>query len=204
MDPLVSARASATVRAFLAIPLTAAVLDEIQKLQHALQRGLPADYVRWIRPEQLHLTLRFFGNLATEDLANAEAATQEACAGVAELRLTAQGVGVFPHAHAPRMVWVGITGELQSLKELHEAIQQRTRPWGEPPEAREFQPHLTIGRIKRPNRKAAEMLSKHLNEWSAQAVGEWRVNRIELMRSVLGPQGSTYSVLATAPLGAKP
>ena len=203
MDPLDSARACAIVRAFLAIPLTAAVINEIQKVQHALQRGLPADYVRWTRLDQLHLTLRFFGNLATEDLANAEAATQEACAGFAEFQLKAEGVGLFPNPRAPRIVWVAITGAVASLKTLHGAIQERTRHWGEPPEAREFQPHLTIGRIKRPNLRDAETLSQRGREWCGQRLGEWRVDRVELMRSVLLPQGSTHSVLATARLDAQ-
>ena|SRR5438093_1605599 len=190
----------ATVRAFLAIPLGQDLLDEMQKVQEALRQSLPPDYVRWVRPDQRHLTLRFFGNLPTEDLPNVEAAMKQASTGISEFQLRAEGVGFFPNSRVPRIVWVGIMGEMDHLKRLHRMIQQHTGHWGEPPETREFQPHLTLGRIKLPNAKSAEALGQRAEEWAGKRLAEWRVDRVELMRSMLGPQGSTYSLLATARL----
>src|SRR5262245_8028220 len=178
-----------TIRAFLAIPLAPAVVDGIQKVQQALQQKLPSDFVRWVRPDQLHLTLRFFGNVATEDLAGIEAATKQACVGIGQFQLSTEGAGFFPNRRAPRIVWVGITGEVKPLKMLYEAIQEHTQRWGQPPELREFQPHLTIGRIKHPNAKACESLAQSAEAWTGRRSGDWQVDRLELIRSVLSPNG---------------
>ena len=187
---------SGTIRAFLAIPLASAVVDVIQEVQQVLQQKLPTDYVRWVRRDQLHLTLRFFGNVATEDLAGIEAATKQACVGIGPFQLSTEGAGFFPNRRAPRIVWVGLTGEVKQLKRLHQAIQEHTCHWGQPPEHREFQPHLTIGRIKHPKTRACESLAKSAEAWAGRRSGDWQVDRLELIRSVLSPNGSTYSRLA--------
>jgi 2'-5' RNA ligase len=189
------ARDSGTIRAFLAIPLAPTVIEAIRKMQEVLQRKLPSDYVRWVRPDQLHLTLRFFGNVAIEDMASIEAATKQACVGIGQFQLSTEGAGFFPNRRAPRIVWVGITGEVKQLKRLHEAIQEYTQHWGQPPEHREFQPHLTIGRIKHTNTGACESLANSAEAWTGGS-GDWQVDRLELIRSILSPNGSTYSRLA--------
>jgi 2'-5' RNA ligase len=187
---------SGTIRAFLAVPLVATVVDVIQEVQQVLQQNLPTDYVRWVRPDQLHLTLRFFGNVATEDLAGIEAATKQACVGIGQFQLSTEGAGFFPNRRAPRIVWVGITGEVKQLKKLQQSIQEYTQHWGQPPERREFQPHLTIGRIKHPNARASESLAKSAETCTGVRSGDWQVDRVELIRSVLSPNGSCYSGLA--------
>jgi RNA 2',3'-cyclic 3'-phosphodiesterase len=187
---------SGSIRAFLAIPLAPAVVDVIQEVQQVLQQKLPTDYVRWVRPDQLHLTLRFFGNVATEDLAGIEAATRQACVGIGPFQLSTQDAGFFPNRRAPRIVWVGLTGEVEQLKKLQQSIEEYTQQWGQPPERREFQPHLTIGRIKHPNAGACESLAKSAEAWAGRGSGDWQVDGLELIHSVLSPNGSTYARLA--------
>jgi 2'-5' RNA ligase len=195
---------SPRVRAFIAVPVDPLVISQITDVQRTLRERTSPDFVRWVRPEQLHLTLRFFGNVPLAQLPGIEAATRMACVSSTEFRLAAQGVGCFPNLRGPRVVWVGITGETGRLDEFRQAIANHTRSFGEPPEERPFQPHLTIGRIKQPNAQSKELLAKRASESAQKNFGEWRVSHVELMRSVLGPQGSTYSILATIPLGHQP
>jgi 2'-5' RNA ligase len=189
------------VRAFIAVPVDPLVIGQITEVQRTLREKTSPDFARWVRPEQLHLTLRFFGNVPLDQLPAIEAATRMACVSLPEFKLAAQAVGCFPNFRAPRVVWVGITGEIGRLDEFRQAIANHTRSFGEPPEERPFQPHLTIGRIKQQNPQGKELLAKRASESAQKNFGEWRVSHVQLMRSVLSPQGSTYSILATIPLG---
>src|SRR5262249_34255037 len=123
-----------------------------------------------------------------------------ACAGSSAFKLAAQGIGCFPNPRSPRIVWAGIIGNVPTLAELQQSIVKHTRAFGEPPDNRPFQPHLTLGRIKKPHSQSKKALAKHTAESADRSFGEWRVSHVELMRSVLSPQGSVYSVIATIPL----
>src|SRR5262245_24510458 len=155
---------STPVRAFIAVPVDAHVINQIAELQQVLREKLSPDSVRWVRPEQLHLTLRFFGNIPSNRLPDIEAATRTACAATAEFELAAQGVACFPDTRAPRVVWVGISGGEQMVQ-LQRAVIVHTRAFGAPPEERPFRPHLTIGRIKQPRRELNELLAARAANW---------------------------------------
>ena len=196
--------AFSNIRAFIAIPIDPVVIKEIVDWQQTLRKKLAPTFVRWVRSEQIHLTLRFFGNVPADQLPGIEAATRSACAAVPEFKLAAQGIGCFPNPRSPRIVWAGIIGDVGILAQLQQAIVEPTRGFGRPPEDRSFQPHLTIGRIKQPQSQSKEILAKHVGEAAVRNFGEWRVAQVDLMRRVLSPQGSTYSILATIPLIRQP
>ena len=188
-----------SVRAFIAIALEPGLVAELKKVQQELQARLPDDSVRWSRPEQLHLTLKFFGHVATQRLNDLAAALNRACAGIDSFQLALENVGCFPHTKKPRVLWTGIDGELESLRKLQERIEQETGNFGDHKEERLFQPHLTIGRIQAIGiaaRRAGEVVERtHVSK-----LGGWTVRQIKLMHSELAPQGARYTTLATVSL----
>ena len=185
------------VRAFIALPLEPALAAEIRKVQERLNALGGA--VRWISPEQLHLTLRFLGNVAANRLDDLAAALRRACARAAPIRLALEGAGCFPNMKSPRVIWIGIQGDLAPLRALQEQIAQETKPFGDHSDERAFQPHLSIGRVKAfgmEGRKVAQAIERA----TVPELGEWTVHHVLLVRSKLTPDGARYSTLAEVAL----
>src|SRR2546425_596522 len=135
-----------SIRAFIGLPLEPVLAAGIKKVQQRLNS--PGGAVRWISPEQLHLTLQFLGNVATDRLDDLTAALRRACARTAPFQLALEGAGCFPNTKSPRVVWIGIQGDLEPLRILQDQIAQETKNFGDHGAERAFQPHLTIGRVK--------------------------------------------------------
>lgn len=152
---------------------------------------------KWVRPENIHLTLKFLGNIDAADTAKITAAMMNAVQDQMPFSLVAKGVGVFPGIRRPKVVWVGLSGQRQSLLELQGALDANLADIGYPKETRPFKGHLTIGRIKRaPDSKTvAEMLQVHADFRS----DEFRVNQIILFKSELQHAGAVYSKLQAVP-----
>ena len=199
------------VRAFIAIELPPEILDPLARLQARVRRDVPPGLVRWARPEGIHLTLKFLGDVEQSRLPEIEAALREACAPHAPFALRIGDLGCFPHPKRPRVVWVGVqdTSSAQDhdvgpLARLHAAVERAIAPLGYPTDRRGFHPHLTLGRVKnaRPSaRKTAEWAA--LGEYVTHAkvrVGQMQVDAVHLMRSELLPSGAVYSALAVCPL----
>jgi 2'-5' RNA ligase len=186
---------SHAIRAFVAIPLPAALRAKLSVLQRDLQSNLPAGAVRWTRADQIHLTLKFMGNVAPESLPDLEGALQRACQAAPSFQVRAEGVGCFPDAKQPRIVWVGIAGAGDALQALQASIERETKQWGEP-DSRAFQPHLTIGRMKHATRDVASALAQALAAKAKAALGEWRAEEVELIRSQLSSEGPQYTRLS--------
>src|SRR2546430_2441511 len=142
-----AASASTSIRAFIAIALEPGSIAGLQKFQQELQAKLLGNPVRWVKPQQIHLTLRFLGHVPKDSLDDLAAVLNRAGAGVAPLRLVLEGAGCFPNRDSPRVVWVGIQGDLDSLRRLQAQIEQEAQTFGDHTEERVFQPHLTIGRV---------------------------------------------------------
>ena len=187
-----------TVRAFVAIELPdvvrtalGAAIAEIGAL-----RG-----VRPVRPEGVHLTLKFLGDVEAGRLGPVSEAIGEVARFVAPFSLGLGGTGVFPGTREPRVLWAGITGQLGELRELWRAIQTATSVLGFARDRRGFSPHLTLARIRHGSppgdmKRAVEALSR---VEFADGI-RMPVDRLSLMRSTLGPQGASYARLASARL----
>jgi len=187
------------VRAFIAIALEPGLTVELEKIQRQFQSRLSHDAVRWARPEQLHLTLRFLGNVSRAQLADLTAGLDRAPAGIAPFQLALEGAGCFPNMKNPRVVWIGINGELDSLRRLQIHIERVTSGFGDQTEKRPFQAHLTIGRVKAQG-KQTQALGALLEHASVPCLGHWTVRQFHLMQSELSGQGARYTALATVAL----
>src|SRR6266404_8646338 len=135
------------IRLFVAVNLSAALKRKLAQVQQEIASRVGKGAVRWTRAEQLHITLKFLGYVPETNVRQVQANLLSASRGSARLRLGAQGLGCFPGAKSPRVIWVGINGEVAPLLRLQKQIEAATVDWAEP-EKREFTPHLTLGRVK--------------------------------------------------------
>jgi 2'-5' RNA ligase len=185
------------IRAFLAIDLPDSLRAHLALVQGELQRSR-AD-VRWVTPGNIHLTLKFFGNVPDEEIDTLALAAREAAAVEAPFQLKVTVAGAFPSPKAPRVVWLGLGGDVLPLTRLYQKLEKAFAALGHPPEGRAFNPHLTLGRVKSPahREKLAGMLLKLPPlDWPP-----FEVKELILFQSVLSPQGSKYTPLKVIPLG---
>lgn len=179
-------------RTFIAIKLPEAVCDSLERTGGLLKVDLPGKAVRWVEPDNIHLTLKFLGDTPVSKLL---AISEELDRIVTEhhtpfvLRL--DKLGCFPNPRQPRVIWVGLSGDIDRLRDLYRGIEAGMQPLGWPAERRPFHPHLTLGRV---NDSRAVVQSRlpwgtNLNE------GEISVNSIHLIESQLKPTGAEYSLL---------
>ncbi len=183
------------IRSFFAIDLPDSFEEEIRRLQDRLKKT-GAD-VKWVRPESVHLTLKFLGNVA-EDMVDplAKAAGREA-SGHPEMHLSVSGVGVFPSRRKARVVWLGLGGDLAGLERLQKDLETATAAFGFAPEKRSFKPHLTMGRV-RSGLKRAELIAE-LDSVQPRPL-EFTARTLILFKSDLKPSGAVYTALKQLPL----
>jgi len=185
------------MRQFLAIEVPAAMRDRMGELQQRLARCTAG--FRWVRPESIHLTLRFLGQVPQPLDADARPAWARAARAGAAFRLQVSELGVFPPRGAPRVLWLGLTelgGEGGRLERLANALEQAARDLGFPPQERAFRAHLTLGRA----RGAASRPPPDVG-WAVPEPFE--VAEVTLFESRLHPAGARYTALARYPLGAR-
>ena len=180
-----SENASPLVRAFLAIPLN----EEVRQALTELQRTLAADWpgVRWTRPESLHLTLRFFGDLPEECLEKIGEVMLSVKSFTAPFSAPVRGLGAFPSTTRPRVIWAGVQGG-KPLASLYTQLENGLSGIGLLPEERPFTPHLTLGRCRIPFGGAAKVL----NRYRLANFGSLKVDRLILYESQLGPDGAVH------------
>jgi 2'-5' RNA ligase len=185
------------LRLFVAIPIPEAVRNEIAPVQDELKRLAPAHTVRWVKPEQFHLTLKFLGDVSVEEVKALQQAVESVCAARPALALRARGLGFFPNARLPRVIWAGIQDDAGKLAELHAQVDAATRMFGIAPEATNFSGHTTLGRFKKFPRREMENFLRRVEAMRERDFGSWTAGAVELVRSELAPDGARHTVLAS-------
>ncbi len=179
------------IRSFIAIELSPALRQHIEKIQNELKRAT-AD-VRWVRSEGIHLTLKFLGAI-DEERVDAIGDTVEGClADKTIFTLTVGSLGAFPNREHPKVIWLGIEDERGVLQKVQQTIDRRLTTLGFTAEKRTFSPHLTLGRIKSP--KGKRTVSQRLATMGECACGTFDVKEIFLFKSDLTPSGAVYTKL---------
>jgi 2'-5' RNA ligase len=190
-------------RTFIAICLPDAVRAALASRMAALTPRLPPG-VRWVAPESLHLTLAFLGELDGARLAQAEAATAVAAREGVPFALRLTHLGTFGPPRAPKVIWAGVTGDSERLRDLQDRLASELALRGFPREDRPFSPHLTLARIKAPlPPEVARTLPELLRSAPEEAADDatWRVREICVMRSERLRSGAVYTCLKTCALG---
>ncbi|RJR16925.1 MAG: RNA 2',3'-cyclic phosphodiesterase [Nitrospiraceae bacterium] len=180
-----------TLRSFIAIELPDTVKSALMSLQQELKK-CGAD-VRWARPEGIHLTLKFLGEVEERLIGRIVEALTGTCRKFQEFHCEIRGVGVFPGAGAPRVLWTGIADH-DDLALIHQDIDAAMSSLGFERENRKFTPHLTLGRFRSSVGKMA--LLDEMQAYKELNLGIIDVNHISLMRSDLGPAGAKYTRIA--------
>ena len=183
------------LRLFVALEPPGSLRDALTRLQDPHRHRKD---VRWADPGTLHLTLKFLGDTVEDLVPAATAALAETCARLPPLSLEVAGFGVFPRRGPPRVLWVGVGGDLEALASLVQAVDRALEPLGVPRETRPYHPHITLGRVKRG--RAGEVIDAlsglgHL--------GSFEARHLVLFQSTLTPAGAKHEALAEPPFGAQ-
>ena len=184
------------MRSFIAIELPESTQSELGEIQRELKKT-GAD-IRWVRPENIHLTLKFLGDIEEGLCNDITRVIEGACNTFQPFSLSIQGTGVFPNARAPRVVWVGLSQDT-SLAGIKQEIDTGLVPLGFEQEDRSFVPHLTLGRFRSSQGKRS--LMDKVVQLRDNSYGVIDVKSIALMRSDLSPHGARYTKIAEIPLG---
>ena len=191
------ADSSSQLRLFVACELPDEVLDALSQVQDDLE-GAGAEQLRWVRPEAIHITLKFLGNvqaaLVDDVIASLSARIQPFA-----LRLSPSRLGGFGGRRL-RVVWVGLDGQTRELSDLADTVEQALEPVGFPAERRSFAPHLTLARVReRASAAERERLSSLVESYRLPRLPAFSLSQAALIQSILGPGGATYRTISRFP-----
>jgi len=178
------------IRAFIAVDISPTTVTRVSAAINGIKPKLPA--VRWVAPENFHLTLKFLGVVETHQVDAIGNALEAALTPFPRCTINAKGLGVFPGLRQPKVFWVGFIGD--ELARLAARLDAALLPLGFPVESRGFTPHLTIGRWRQVERRV-DNLKLELACWRDYDFGPSLVDRVILFQSVLKPTGAVYSKL---------
>jgi 2'-5' RNA ligase len=181
----------------LAIEIPRTILKKIEEVQDDLKSSR-AD-VRWVNPEKIHLTLKFFGNIDESRIDPIVKSIERPTQTISPFSLKVRGVGAFPHLKNPRVIWMGLVDGKEVLVSFQKQLEKELEKIGFEPEERAFHPHLTLGRMK--SSKAREELTGRMERHKEEEFGDFQVERVVLFKSDLKPTGPIYTPLREIRLG---
>ena len=192
---------SAEIRSFIAIELPEEVREGLARLRSELERD-EHRFVKWVDPGGSHLTLKFLGNIPFKQVTEITKAIEEAAQGISPFHLEISGIGAFPNLKQVRVLWVGISGEVDKLSMLQQNMDSALAALGFAKEERSFVPHLTLARIRQgaspsERRSFGDLVGSTIFEDKYHI----KVNAISLMKSQLTPAGAIYTRLSVVGLG---
>ena len=149
--------------------------------------------MRWVSPEKIHLTLKFFGNIEESRIDLIFKSIEEPIRNTLPFSVRVRGGGAFPSLKNPRVIWMGLADGKEMLVSLQEQIEARLEKIGFEPEDRPFQPHLTLGRMK--SSRGKEELVRRMEKYTEEEFGDFQVERVVLLKSDLRPSGPIHTLL---------
>lgn len=194
-----------TIRSFIAIEITDGIRRGLAELQQDLAAHVPSRAVRWVDPENIHLTLKFLGDADTAAIDPISIRLEEVAATFEPFTVQLGELGCFPNPRRPRVIWVGVNADpeadggdigQQPLPGLQRRLERGLEELGWPAEKRRFHPHLTLGRVKDSRAVVAARFP-----WGRKRVsGQQSVEALCLFQSDLRPSGAVYTILKRARL----
>jgi 2'-5' RNA ligase len=173
------------------------IIKKIEEVQRDLKSS-HAD-VRWVNPENIHITLKFFGNIEESRIESIITSIEEPVRTTSSFSLKVQGMGGFPHLKNPRVIWMGLVNGKEVLISFQKQIEKELERIGLQPEDRPFHPHLTLGRM-RSNRGRDELVG-WIERFKGEEFGNFQVERVILFKSDLRPSGPIYTPIREVVLG---
>ncbi|MFP3975793.1 MAG: RNA 2',3'-cyclic phosphodiesterase [Chloroflexota bacterium] len=189
-----------TIRAFVAIELPEEVKNSLAKILRDISPGYERS-VKWVNSNSVHLTLKFLGNISAESVENITRALTEAASETKSFTLQLGGLGAFPNLKSPRVVWVGVEGDVPTAVNLQEQVDQALAKLGFAAEKRKFSPHLTIGRIRdKASSRERSAVGSLVSDYEVKDKPAFTVEHLSLMKSTLSSSGAIYDRLASVSL----
>jgi len=186
------------IRAFIAVNISSDIQRRLGSILKDLRRDLKGAPVRWVPVENIHLTLKFLGDVSTSNLEVLKNILQVEASGQSPFEMTAGELGAFPSNYRPRVIWVSIHAPA-GLAALQYGIDNQTARLGYAREDRPFSPHLTLGRVSRhANSSDLHRIGEVLTSYKTGVIGAARVTAVYLYRSDLNPSGAVYTNLFSA------
>ncbi|MFH1238622.1 MAG: RNA 2',3'-cyclic phosphodiesterase [bacterium] len=179
------------MRTFMAVEIGPETKTKLASLEDELKKS--AAEVKWVKPDNIHITLKFLGEVPPGDIEKINKAVETAVTGFKVFRINFREVGGFPSARNPRVIWVGVEEGQEELIRLSQSIERELTPLGWPPEERDFVPHLTIGRVR--SNKNIKELGQKIENYKNNDFGQGLVDKVLIMESKLSPKGPTYLVV---------
>lgn len=181
------------MRAFIAIELPEGLQKKLADFIDILKN--PQDKITWVSSKNIHLTLRFLGDVSADDIDSVRNIIQEVAKRHSAFEASIKGTGVFPNPRSPRVVWIGVEN---GFAKVYNDLSDRLVSIGMPKEERGFTPHITLGRIKyiKDIKVFSDLITKHKED----LFGNFRVDSISLIKSTLTPKGAVYERLYSIPL----
>jgi 2'-5' RNA ligase len=183
------------MRTFIAVELPENIKNKIGELQAPLKRT--DAFVSWVKPENIHITLKFLGEVPEEKMNEVFSATEAALKETKRFKMNLKRMGAFPDFRRPRVIWVGTGKGGEELLSMANKIEEEMEKIGYPKENRKFSPHFTIGRVKSPKNIEKLMELVKSTDFETEDIG---VNEVTVMKSQLHPAGAIYTSLKKIPL----
>ncbi len=191
------------VRAFIAVDLEPEITERLSQVLAELRQHVDGRVVRWVPAENIHLTLKFLGDVSVHNLPLLEDALRSEARSRSAFALSVGGLGAFPSENQPRVLWVGVEAP-DTLMSLQRGIEGSMARLGYAREKRPFNPHLTLGRVSRSaSTHEVRQVANLVREYKLGFLGVSEVEAVHLFRSDLRPAGAVYTRLFSAPLAAR-
>lgn len=181
------------MRTFLAIEIPENLKEKLVEIQELFKPQIPN--VRWEKMEKLHITLIFLGEVGEERIVDLEEAGRQGIEGIKPFKINLSGLGFFPNERRPRVIWVGLEGEVETLIRLEKQLEDALTEFGFSFDRKKFHPHVTLGRVRPPLQGPLTLQGR-----KETIGGEFAVSEVTIMKSTLHPTGSVYTPLSKIPL----
>ncbi len=183
-------------RAFICVEVDEEIRKRVSELQQVLSGG---SLVKWVEEENLHVTLKFLGDISDEQVFKTSRVLRRVTRGVEPFEVEVGGLGTFPRGRQPQVLWVDVKDAGGRMEEIERGLAEGLEPLGVEKENRRFAPHLTIGRV-RGSRGVGALLDRISRNRKFRG-GRQAVRGVTFMRSVLAPSGPVYSPLERVHFG---
>ena len=188
------------IRSFLACELPREIKAVVTQVLGELSNT--SMKVRWVKINNIHLTVIFLGNIPEDAVPDMKQRIQDDCREFGSFQISVNGMGCFPNRRNPRVLWLGLEGDIARMGELRDSLQSSLAPFGIKMEKRRFRPHLTLGRFKKPD-KVGGSLENILYKYENLTSPVCQLQELVLFKSVLKPSGAEYTKLGTWPFSGK-
>jgi len=185
------------IRSFLAFELPEEIKTIVTRVSGEMRKS--ALDVRWVRPEFIHLTVVFMGDVQPEQFPPMGEVLKAVCSSHPPFRISVKPMGCFPNSRSPRVIWLGIDGDLEGMSRFRDQLQEALSPFEIKGEERAFRPHLTLGRFRKPGKRQTE-LERLLATYRDLSSPSCTLGDLVLFRSDLKPGGAVYTKMLSWPL----